>query len=429
MKKKILIISYYWPPAGGPGVQRWLKFAKYLPEFNISPVLFVPENANYPINDNSLKSEVSKDLEIIKLPIFELSNFFPSLKSLNSIRSGNISKNKNQSILQKVVFFIRGNFFIPDMKIFWKRNSVNFLKNYLSENNIETIITTGPPHSIHLIGLELKRKLNINWISDFRDPWVNLNYLNRFHLLPFVKEYHKNLRDKVINNSDAVIVTSKRLKDLYSKINSSIFQVTNGYDYNKPVIKLDKKFSISHVGSLYNERNPEFLWDIIDELSENLQGFKKDLQINLIGNNNKKIKQNLSKRVFNDCVVCYDYVEHKKAIEFMCSSQVLLMLEVDDDESSYAIPGKLFDYLNSNRPIISIGPEQSEVREILSNTGSGKFFNYKDYNSLKLYIEKLYENYVNNLSISDNNYNIDNYNRKNLTSKLVEVINKIGLKK
>ena len=429
MKKKILIISYYWPPAGGPGVQRWLKFAKYLPEFNISPVLFVPENANYPINDNSLKSEVSKDLEIIKLPIFELSNFFPSLKSLNSIRSGNISKNKNQSILQKVVFFIRGNFFIPDMKIFWKRNSVNFLKKYLSENNIETIITTGPPHSIHLIGLELKRKLNINWISDFRDPWVNLNYLNRFHLLPFVKEYHKKLRDKVINNSDAVIVTSKRLKDLYSEINSSIFQVTNGYDYNKPVIKLDKKFSISHVGSLYNERNPEFLWDIIDELSENLQGFKKDLQINLIGNNNKKIKQNLSKRVFNDCVVCYDYVEHKKAIEFMCSSQVLLMLEVDDDESSYAIPGKLFDYLNSNRPIISIGPEQSEVREILSNTGSGKFFDYKDYNSLKLYIEKLYENYVNNLSSSDNNYNIDNYNRKNLTSKLVEVINKIGLKK
>jgi len=429
LKKKILIISYYWPPAGGPGVQRWLKFAKYLPEFNISPVLFVPENANYPINDNSLNSEVSKDLEIIKLPIFELSNFFPSLKSLNSIRSGNISKNKNQSILQKVVFFIRGNFFIPDMKIFWKRNSVNFLKNYLSENNIETIITTGPPHSIHLIGLELKRKLNINWISDFRDPWVNLNYLNRFHLLPFVKEYHKRLRDKVINNSDAVIVTSKRLKDLYSEINSSIFQVTNGYDYNKPVIKLDKKFSISHVGSLYNERNPEFLWDIIDELSENLQGFKEDLQINLIGNNNKKIKQNLSKRVFNDCVVCYDYVEHKKAIEFMCSSQVLLMLEVDDDESSYAIPGKLFDYLNSNRPIISIGPEKSEVREILSNTGSGKFFNYKDYNSLKLYIEKLYENYVNNLSFSENNYNIDNYNRKNLTSKLVEVINKIGLKK
>ena len=429
MKKKILIISYYWPPAGGPGVQRWLKFAKYLPEFNISPVLFVPENANYPINDNSLKSEVSKDLEIIKLPIFELSNFFPSLESLNSIRSGNISKNKNQSILQKVVFFVRGNFFIPDMKIFWKRNSVNFLKKYLSENNIETIITTGPPHSIHLIGLELKRKLNINWISDFRDPWVNLNYLNRFHLLPFVKEYHKKLRDKVINNSDAVIVTSKRLKDLYSEINSSIFQVTNGYDYNKPVIKLDKKFSISHVGSLYNERNPEFLWDIIEELSENLQGFKKDLQINLIGNNNKKIKQNLSKRVFNDCVVCFDYVEHKKAIEFMCSSQVLLMLEVDDDESSYAIPGKLFDYLNSNRPIISIGPEQSEVREILSNTGSGKFFNYKDYNSLKLYIEKLYENYVNNLSFSENNYNIDNYNRKNLTSKLVEVINKIGLKK
>ena len=428
MKKRVLIISYYWPPAGGPGVQRWLKFVKYLPEFNISPVLFVPKNANYPINDNSLKSEVSNDLEIIKLPIFELSNFFPRLKSLNSIRSGNISKNKNQSILQKIIFFMRGNLFIPDMKIFWKRNSVNFLENYISENSIETIVTTGPPHSLHLIGLELKRKLNIKWISDFRDPWVNLNYLNRFHLMPSVKKFHKKLRDKVINNSDAVIVTSKRLKELYSKINSNIFQVTNGYDYNKPVTELDKKFSISHVGSLYNERNPDFLWDIIDELSENIHGFKKDLQINLIGNNNNKIKQELSKREFKNCIVYHDYVEHKKAIEFMCSSQVLLILEVDDDESSYAIPGKLFDYLNSNRPIISIGPEKSEVREILSDTDTGKFFNYKDYNSLKLYIEKLYKNYLNNFSSSKNNRNIDEYHRKNLTSKLVEIINKIDCK-
>ena len=424
MKKKILIISYYWPPAGGPGVQRWLKFAKYLPEFNMSPVLFVPENANYPIKDNSLNSEISKDLEIIKLPIFELSSFLPRLRSLNSIRSGNISKNKNQSILKKVFFFIRGNFFIPDMKIFWKRNSVNFLENYISENNIETIVTTGPPHSLHLIGLELKRKLHINWISDFRDPWVNLNYLNRFHLLPSTKKYHKKLRDNVINNSDAVIVTSNRLKELFSKINPNIFQVTNGYDFNKPAVKLDKKFSISHIGSLYNERNPEFLWDIIEDLSENINGFKKDLQINLIGNNDKKMKQKLSKREFNNCIVYHDYVEHKKAIEFMCSSQVLLMLEVDDDESSYAIPGKLFDYLNSNRPIISIGPEQSEIREILSNTGSGKFFNYNDYNSLKFHFEKLYKDYLNNNGSSKNNQNIGLYHRKNLTSKLVDIIKK-----
>ena len=122
----------------------------------------------------------------------------------------------------------------------------------------------------------------------------------------------------------------------------------------------------------------------------------------------------------------HDYVEHKKAIEFMCSSQVLLMLEVDDNESSYAIPGKLFDYLNSNRPIISIGPEQSEVREILYNTGSGKSFNYKDYNSLKFYVEELYKNYLNNVSSSKNIRNTDVYHRKNLTSKLVEIINKIG---
>ena len=428
MKKRILIISYYWPPAGGPGVQRWLKFVKYLPEFNIYPVLFVPENANYPIYDKSLNREVSQDCEIVKFPIFEISNFFPNLSSLNSIRSGNVSKNKNQSLLQKFIFFLRGNLFIPDMKVFWKRNSVKFLENYLSENRIDTIITTGPPHSLHLIGYELKRKLNIKWISDFRDPWLHLNYLNRFHLLPFVKESHRKLRDKVLCNSDAVIVTSNRLKNLFSEINQNVYEITNGYDYKLQDEELDEKFSISHIGSLYDERNPDFLWDIIDELSKNIDGFKKDLQINLIGNNSKKIKKQLSSREFNECIKFHDYLEHKKSIKLMSSSQVLLILEVDDDGASYAIPGKLFDYLNSNRPIVSIGPEKSDVKDILSKTSSGKFFNYKDYNSLKFHLEKLYENYKHNLSDKNNRKNIEIYHRKNLTSKLVEVISKVAKK-
>ena len=189
--KRVLIISYYWPPSGGPGVQRWLKFVKYLPEYNIEPILFVPKNANYPLIDNSLADQVDTDLKVISHPITEISKFLPKFEFLKSARAGNISIPANQSFFQKVFFFIRGNLFIPDMKIFWKSSSVNFLSDYLPKNNIDTIITTGPPHSVHLIGLELKRKLNINWISDFRDPWVNLNYLNRFHLLSSSKKSTK----------------------------------------------------------------------------------------------------------------------------------------------------------------------------------------------------------------------------------------------
>ena len=416
----MLIISYYWPPSGGPGVQRWLKFVKYLPEFNIEPILFIPKNANYPLLDKSLSDDVNKDLKVIQFPITEISGFLPKFKFLNSVRSGNISKPHNQSLLQKIIFFIRGNLFIPDMKIFWKSSSVNFLSDYLPKNNIDTIITTGPPHSVHLIGLELKRKLNINWISDFRDPWVKLNYLNRFHLLPFSRKSHISLRNKVLINSNAVIVTSERLKDLFSNITSNIYKITNGFDYIIKESNLDNKFSISHIGSLYPERNPKFLWDSLEELFEG--SFKKDLQINFIGNTSEKIKKELSRRKFHNHVKFYDYVDYNRALELMCSSQALLMIEVNDEESSYAIPGKLFDYLNSKRPIISIGPNISEVSEILNNTNSGRFFNYHDKRNLKLYINQLYKSYKNGTNIISDKSKIDMFNRINLTKKLSEVI-------
>ena len=424
--KRVLIISYYWPPSGGPGVQRWLKFVKYLPEYNIEPILFVPKNANYPLIDNSLADQVDTDLKVISHPITEISKFLPKFEFLKSARAGNISIPANQSFFQKLFFFLRGNLFIPDMKIFWKNSSVNFLSDYISKNNIDAIITTGPPHSVHLIGLELKRKLDVKWISDFRDPWVNLNYLNRFHLLSSSKKSHKSLRNKVLINSDAVIVTSEKLKNLFLNITTNVFKITNGFDYINREINLDKKFSISHVGSLYPERNPKFLWDVLEELFDG--SLFSDLQINFIGNTSEKIKKELSKRKFKKSMKFYDYVDYNKATELMCSSQVLLMVEVNDEQSSYAIPGKLFDYLNSKRPIISIGPAGSEVAHILNNTKSGKFFNYNEVNSLKPHIEKLYDRFKNDSNNSSNNHSIDKYHRKNLTKKLTEIIESVSEK-
>ena len=425
MDKKVLIISYYWPPAGGPGVQRWMKFVKYLPEYNIKPILYIPENPNYPIYDYSLNDEVSENLEIIKNPITEISNIISNSKSLNLIRSGNIPNPKEQSLFQRLLFFIRGNLFIPDMKILWKNKSIDFIENYLSKTKIDVVITTGPPHSLHLIGYELKKRLNIKWISDFRDPWVNLNYLNRFHLLPSVKRRHKKLRDKVLINSNSVIVTSEKLKKLYKEIAPNIFKITNGYDYEYSTVNIDSKFSISHIGSLYPERNPKYLWDIIDEICINNEEFRSNLQINFIGNTSEKIIKYLSNKTFKSCVNFFDYVDYKRAIEFMCSSQILLMVEVNDNDSSYAIPGKLFDYLNSKRPIIAIGPDKSEVNQILYDTNAGKFFNYNESINLKLHIENLYNQYEMG-SISYDAKNISIYRRKNLTEELSKIINKVS---
>ena len=420
--KKVLIITYYWPPAGGPGVQRWLNFVKFLPENNIEPVLFIPKDPNYPIIDESLCKEIDSNLSIIKFPINEISNFLPKYNFLNSIRSGNVPVPKKQSLFQKLLFFIRGNLFIPDMKLFWIKKSADFLKNYLKKNKIETIITTGPPHSIHLIGLDLKNTLNINWIADFRDPWVNLNYLNRFHLLSSTKKRHKELRDKVLNNADTIIVTSERLRKLYKKFSTNVFNITNGYNHNKYKIELDEKFSISHIGSLYDERNPSFLWNVIEEMYEDIDNFKNDFQINLIGNTSKKIKNNLNTKKFHSCINYYDYVNHNHSIQLMGSSQALLLIEANDFESSYAIPGKLFEYLNSRRPIIAVGPSKSDVSKILSKTKSGKFFCYNEGSYLKRYLQEIYDNYKLGRK-QFKSKGIELYDRRNLTKRLAKILN------
>jgi len=174
--KKVLVVTYYWPPAGGPGVQRWLKFVKYLPEFGIEPHVYVPQNPNYPIVDETLLCEPNPAIHIIKQPIFEpyaLGKII-SKKKTNRISSGIITE-KNMSWMEKFLLFVRGNLFIPDARVFWVKPSYTYLKNYLIEQKIDTLITTGPPHSLHLIGLRLKKELKINWIADFRDPWTTIS--------------------------------------------------------------------------------------------------------------------------------------------------------------------------------------------------------------------------------------------------------------
>ena len=193
--KKVLIVSYYWPPAGGPGVQRWLKFVKYLPEFDVQPIVYIPENPNYPLVDERLVQDVHPQAIILKHKIFEpyaLASVFSKHKT-KKISAGIITKNKKQSFVEKLMLWIRGNIFIPDARVFWVNPSIDYLKNYIQENKIETVITTGPPHSLHLIGLGLKKQLAINWIADFRDPWTTIGYHKELKLSKWAAKKHKEL--------------------------------------------------------------------------------------------------------------------------------------------------------------------------------------------------------------------------------------------
>lgn len=424
-KNKVLIITYYWPPAGGPGVQRWLKFVKYLPEFNIEPIIYIPENPKYPLLDTSLNSEVSDDLIILKQPIkepYKLAGLF-SEKASNSISKGIIPVQRKQSLIQKLLLYIRGNFFIPDARIGWVKPSVQFLSDYIAENNIETIITTGPPHSLHLIGLKLKERLGVEWLADFRDPWTTIGYHKKLKLSKASKEKHKALEKEVLNSADKIIVTSHITKTEFESLtNKPISVITNGYD-NETVgaVSLDIKFTLSHIGSLLSERNPEVLWQVLRDLIVELNGFKDDFQLNFIGFVSDNIIESLKKYHLTNYVNNIGYVSHNEAIVFQKQSQILLLIEINSEDTRCIIPGKLFEYMVSNRPIISMGPEGSDVEKIIKETNTGNYFYYGDYDLLKTTIINHYKAYKNN-ALQSHAIGLQKYSRKNLTKHLVELL-------
>ena len=423
--KKLLIITYYWPPAGGPGVQRWLKFVKYLPDFNVQPIVYVPENPTYPIIDNGLQSEVSEKAIILKKKIVEPYGFasFLGKNKTKKISSGIIPNQKKQSFLEKTLLWVRGNLFIPDARFLWVKPSVTYLKKYIQENDIDTIITSGPPHSLHLIGLQLKKELTIKWLADFRDPWTTIGYHKALKLSSYAEKKHKDLEKEVLNSADTIIVTSKTTKTEFQVITSRPIEViTNGYDIEHVEKQpLDNKFSLAHIGSFLSERNPRILWQALQELVTENETFKNDFQLKLIGATSQEVLDTISEFELTNYVLNLGYVSHQEAVEHQRKSQVLLLIEINSDETKSIIPGKLFEYMISERPIIAIGPEGSDFAEIITSTNTGVFFTYDKKEELKAVLLNYYELYQkNNLKV--NAVGLQQYSRKNLTEQLSKLV-------
>ncbi|KIA98813.1 glycosyl transferase family 1 [Flavobacterium sp. KMS] len=424
-QKKLLIITYYFPPAGGPGVQRWLKFVKYLPEFGVQPIVYVPENPTYPIVDEGLMNEVSDQVIVIKNKIIEpyqLASFFSKNKT-KKIASGIIPNQKKQSFLDKTFLWIRGNLFIPDARVLWVKPSVSFLEKYIVENNIDTIVTSGPPHSLHLIGLELKQKLNVKWFADFRDPWTTIGYHKSLRLSSYAAKKHKKLEHQVLNTADTILVTSKTTKAEFQEITTKPIEViTNGYDVeNVEKQTLDTKFTLAHIGSFLSERNPLFLWECLVELLQEIPEFKQHLQVKLIGAVSQEVLETIEKFKLNDYLNNLGYVSHNEAIAHQRKSQVLLLIEINSEDTKSIIPGKLFEYMVSNRPIIAIGPKGSDFSDIITQTNTGVFFDYSEKMKLKSVILDFYNQFLEG-KLQSNGVGLQQYSRKNLTKQLAQLI-------
>lgn len=423
--KRVLIITYYWPPAGGPGVQRWLKFAKYLPEFGWEPVIFTPENPSYPVLDESLLGQVPADLEIIKTKIWEPYQWAEKWNKRNkNFKAGQFDIGTNQSWKTKVSLWVRGNFFIPDARVFWVKPSIGYLEKYLKENKIDVLVTTGPPHSLHLIGLGLKERFpQLKWIADFRDPWTDISYYQHLKLTRFADQKHRKLEQKVFDNADVTLATSFTDAENFKQKGANAVCITNGFDEEElpkqEAIK-ETKFTLSYVGMLEQLRNPVCLWEVLEDLVKD-QDFAKDFELKLVGKVDEQILEEIKSKRLGECLEYLGYVSHERALVEMQKSSLLLLTNFDREASKGIIPGKLFEYLAMQKQIISFGPKESNVAKILEETGAGQHFGYTDREMIKAFVLEQYQDWKEGKP-QLNTLKIQEFSRKNLTGKLVEIL-------
>ena len=428
---KVLIITYYWPPSGGAGVQRWLKFSKYLREFGWEPVIYTPENPEAPAIDNSLEKDIPEGILIIKRPIIEpysVYKRFVGMKPGEKVNAGFLNEKKNPGLAEGISTWIRGNFFIPDARKLWISPSVKFLLTYLENNPIDAVISTGPPHSMHLIALGIKKKLDIPWLADFRDPWTGIDFYHQLHLSKIADNKHKRLEKSVLAAADIVTTVSKNWgKDLELIYPRKIDIVTNGFDpadFINESPELDKKFTLTHVGSLNRDRNPNFLWATLKEICSENPSFENDLEIKFIGKTDIAVFEQLDKEGLSAKTTKINYMQHKEVIAEAAKSQVLMLLINNTPNMAGIIPGKIFEYLASNRPILCIAPESGDSANIIKESGAGYVVDFGDSTLLKTVILEMYAKFKNgNLSLTIGA--INQFSRRTLTGSIADLLNSI----
>jgi glycosyltransferase involved in cell wall biosynthesis len=376
--KKVLIITYYWPPSGGSGVQRWLKFVKYLPQFAWQPYVFTPENPSFELRDESLLKDVPPEAEILHFPIWEPYSIFNRLAGNKGRVPPANSAPRPDSLFKKISLWIRGNLFIPDPRVFWVRPSVKFLNDFLLEQNIRTVITTGPPHSVHLIGLGLKKKNpSLRWIADFRDPWSEWGLLDTIKVGRLARSIHKRLERSVLQNADKVLtITPFYVKQLERLSGRKVHLLTNGFDeddFRGLTIRPTEKFIIRHVGMVNEKCNPVPFMESVAALCESNEEFAGLVQIDFVGQVNPTFREFVTQHpVLHRITTFTDPIPHAGVIELYGQSSLLLLVLTGYKDAEGYMPGKLFEYMATGLPILGVGPEEGDAAKLLIDYGYGK---------------------------------------------------------
>ena len=402
--KRVLIISYYWPPTGGSGVQRWVKFAKYLPEEDWQPVIYTPENPEQLAVDASLEAEVPSEAEVIRTRITEPYALYKKVLRRSGHSKEAVEVNpvnaQNKSFLQKAAMWVRGNFFRPDPRCLWIRPSVRYLKKYLEEHPVDLIVTTGPPQSMHMIGLRLAKETGLPWVADFRDPWTKIFYFKHLSMTPATERWHKKMEKAVLDEASAVVAVSPLVQQEFQAMTDTPVElITNGFDecdfpsekdteaYGGP----EKDFTITHTGLFAADGNPTVLWDVLREKYQADDDFRKQLRIKLIGKNDEQILKALKDRGLQEALTDMGYQPHSVAVEQQRKASILILPLRKEPEYKAVLPGKLFEYMASERPVLGIGQPDGAMAMILGEAKTGTVLDWDDKKGISEYIEKCWK--------------------------------------
>ena len=402
-KKSIGILAYYWPPAGGSGVQRWLRFSNQLCNLGWDVHVFTFSNPKYPIVDKHNLEIVNPKIKINKIKGFEFPQFLTKISSQESVYY-HVLSNKNSSLtapflrynrLSQGRYFyhmLRELFLFPDARKFLINPTYKFLKKYYKENNLNTLITTGPPHSMHLAGMKLKQNIGVNWIADFRDPWSNFFQNKLLNQLESTMKKHVKAENEVLKNCNAAFTTSQSLRSKLLNKNSNVFYIPSGFEEKIESTNHDK-FRILYTGSMKKIQNPGNLWQVLQELIESDEQFKQDVEIVLIGNIDRLIFYTNEFKKIRDRKIL-SYMSKKELNLEISKASLLLVCSVNYADSDDIVPGKFFHYLAANKNILGISNKGSDLEKIIYETKSGMSFDYNNYEDLKNYIYKCYQKFL-----------------------------------
>ena len=430
--KKVLVITYYWPPSGGSGVQRWLKFAKYLPEYGWEPVIYTPLNPEANSTDEALMKDVRPGTTVLKRRILEPYSFYKILAGGKNLTGKGQKKQikanlvagggEKKSLVQKLSLFVRGNLFIPDPRILWVGPSVRYLKKYLKQHPVDAIVSTGPPHTMHLIAKRLSKATGTPWLADFRDPWTEIFYFKHLGLSKWAFNRHRSLEQGVLDSADSVVVVSSKMqKDFEKRTKTPVEIITNGFDpedftatpdcsANGPACReavsacsetaaaaanfRSGKFTLVHTGLLVDNGNPNLLWEVLGEKAASDPQFRQRLEIRTMGQTDGTIISDISANGLDANFVNMGYVAHGTAVEWQQKASLLLLPLRKEPEAAAILTGKFFEYLAAGPEILAFGPTDGDLARALEETQSGTICDWHQKQAIRDAIDAAWANHL-----------------------------------